>query len=368
MSQIDELKGLVSDTLESQGILNKIRAQLRLHVFNALNTVDNNNNPAYSSNNNKLNDIQATETDSLIINLFSEFLSFYELDYTANVFHNETKTKATNTDRNQLASSLKLSNNNTDKPLLYELIERASNSNSSENESKSKQAAEALTAASNQSVPRKSALAGASAGSRGAKPSVSFSASLENSQDEDSLREAEALAANKPPAPTNKPTLSQFNTSSTSASTPATSGLSSLSGLPSLSGSKLASLPKLAPISNTKTPSTATSFAATNVEDSFEDSALEDQKKLATVEQQLAQLTKPQTNAVSSNNAAPAAASPSAAPPTQLDYDQDYADEFGDSASLNHSNPHLSQSNESINEEIPEEDIVVETENYSEEF
>ena len=125
---MDELKGLISETLESRGVLNKIRAELRRAVWLAVNEQEEQTNSALIHN--KTAALQENEADKLVLELIHEYLEFYELDYTLNVFESEAKFKNVNTSRRKIAENMNLQDNNTNKPLLYELIQNRSNNSS----------------------------------------------------------------------------------------------------------------------------------------------------------------------------------------------------------------------------------------------
>jgi hypothetical protein len=68
--------------------LSNSQAQIRKHVFDVIEEQDSGNKAA---ENDKVALIRHTPTDQLTLQLVREFLDFYELDYTASVFHSEAR-------------------------------------------------------------------------------------------------------------------------------------------------------------------------------------------------------------------------------------------------------------------------------------
>jgi FGFR1 oncogene partner len=64
------------------------QAQIRKHVFDVIEEQDSGNK---SAENDKVALIRHTPTDQLALQLVREFLDYYELDYTASVFHSEAR-------------------------------------------------------------------------------------------------------------------------------------------------------------------------------------------------------------------------------------------------------------------------------------
>src|SRR4051812_8209762 len=102
---MEELKSVVASTLEKQGILAKLRAQLRAHVFAAIEAQEQENAGVIGTNTKsapptagldsqaikRLATIQATPAGSLVLELIKEWLEFYELDYTASTLLAEAR-------------------------------------------------------------------------------------------------------------------------------------------------------------------------------------------------------------------------------------------------------------------------------------
>jgi|TARA_B110000091_G_C13726158_1_gene436937 FGFR1 oncogene partner len=81
------LKNAVAQTLESKGVLGRIRAQLRAAVFTAIDTQEKKNGIYYE--NQKLNRLQKTEEGRAAIALVHDFLECLDLHSTKSVFLSE---------------------------------------------------------------------------------------------------------------------------------------------------------------------------------------------------------------------------------------------------------------------------------------
>ena len=116
-NNLDELKQIVTKSLESKGILGKIRARLRMHVFEAIDGEEEN-----KLVNERLQSIESTVEKKIALNLVREFLQYYQLDYTASVL----KAEAQLTDKNEVNRELLSKNTATDitsnGPLLENII------------------------------------------------------------------------------------------------------------------------------------------------------------------------------------------------------------------------------------------------------
>ncbi|XP_063684672.1 centrosomal protein 43-like [Bolinopsis microptera] len=83
-----ELRDLVTQTLENNGLLGKIQAQLRAGVFLALEDTDKKNRKVH--HNKRLQQFLSTKEGLLAAGIVQEFLEFFQLDYTGAVFEPET--------------------------------------------------------------------------------------------------------------------------------------------------------------------------------------------------------------------------------------------------------------------------------------
>ncbi|XP_059170378.1 centrosomal protein 43-like isoform X2 [Physella acuta] len=84
-----ELRDLVAQTLETNGTLGKLRAQLRASVFLALEDQENGQSKAPFLNKN-LRNFLSTKEGMLVTSLVQEFLEFFNLEFTLAVFKPET--------------------------------------------------------------------------------------------------------------------------------------------------------------------------------------------------------------------------------------------------------------------------------------
>ncbi|XP_073259153.1 centrosomal protein 43-like isoform X3 [Porites lutea] len=128
-----ELRDMVAQTLESKGVLGKIRAQLRASVFLALEEQEGAEGKMPLMNPD-LKKFLNTSEGRLVTGLVREFLEYFELDFTIAVFDPETNFSDKYTGRNNLARELKLQDidGNSNQPLLAEVIKRLSPSTSDE--------------------------------------------------------------------------------------------------------------------------------------------------------------------------------------------------------------------------------------------
>eukprot|EP01083_Nonionella_stella_P141830 437701_1 len=121
---IDELKAIVSKTLEKQGILAKAQAQLRKHVFEALSSTEQQNASHYNVSP-KINENDTN--DKFAMALIRDFLEYHHLDYTLSLMNTESQKKmevTQNITRNEIASRLGLGAQkpNPESSLLNQLV------------------------------------------------------------------------------------------------------------------------------------------------------------------------------------------------------------------------------------------------------
>ncbi|XP_038659018.1 FGFR1 oncogene partner isoform X4 [Scyliorhinus canicula] len=89
-----ELRDLLVQTLENSGVLNKIKAELRAAVFLALEEQERVENKTPLVNE-SLKKFLNTKDGRLVAGLVTEFLQFFNLDFTLAVFQPETNTELT---------------------------------------------------------------------------------------------------------------------------------------------------------------------------------------------------------------------------------------------------------------------------------
>lgn len=85
---MEELKNIVIQTLESNGILGNLRAQLRSSVFKVIDSQDKNlkDGCGFQWENPLAPKIVETTEGMLCIDIIREFLEFYRMDYTLSTF------------------------------------------------------------------------------------------------------------------------------------------------------------------------------------------------------------------------------------------------------------------------------------------
>jgi len=86
----EQLRDLVAATLEKEGVLGKIKAQLRAHVYLSLEGESKGKAPAQDSKNVKLAAFLSNTNGRLVASLVREFLQFFDLDFSLAVFDPET--------------------------------------------------------------------------------------------------------------------------------------------------------------------------------------------------------------------------------------------------------------------------------------
>uniref|UniRef100_A0A8D0L206 Centrosomal protein 43 n=1 Tax=Sphenodon punctatus TaxID=8508 RepID=A0A8D0L206_SPHPU len=119
-----ELRDLLVQTLESSGVLNKIKAELRAAVFLALEEQEKVENKTPLVNE-SLKKFLNTKDGRLVASLVAEFLQFFNLDFTLAVFQPESSTLNGLKSRENLARDLGIVEaEETNGPLLLEVVRR----------------------------------------------------------------------------------------------------------------------------------------------------------------------------------------------------------------------------------------------------
>ncbi|XP_028579714.1 centrosomal protein 43 isoform X2 [Podarcis muralis] len=120
-----ELRDLLVQTLETSGVLNKIKAELRAAVFLALEEQEKVENKTPLVNE-SLKKFLNTKDGRLVASLVAEFLQFFNLDFTLAVFQPESSTLNGLEARENLARDLGIIEAKATKegPLLLEVIRR----------------------------------------------------------------------------------------------------------------------------------------------------------------------------------------------------------------------------------------------------
>ena len=112
MSSVNELKEVLKDHLDSKGILDKLRTELRTEIFSALNDEDSNPHKNLSKENILIND------------LIKEYLAFNGYLYTKSVFDSESGNPKERLGRDIIATELNVVENKQTQqlPLMYSLV------------------------------------------------------------------------------------------------------------------------------------------------------------------------------------------------------------------------------------------------------
>ncbi|KAM9195514.1 centrosomal protein 43 isoform 2-T2 [Mergus octosetaceus] len=120
-----ELRDLLVQTLESSGVLNKIKAELRAAVFLALEEQEKGEKKTPLVNE-SLKNFLSTEDGRLVTGLVAEFLRFFNLNFTLSVFQPETSTLNGLDGRENLARDLGIieAEGTVGGPLLLEVVKR----------------------------------------------------------------------------------------------------------------------------------------------------------------------------------------------------------------------------------------------------
>ncbi|NXF41518.1 FR1OP protein, partial [Nyctibius bracteatus] len=120
-----ELRDLLVQTLESSGVLNKIKAELRAAVFLALEEQEKVENKTPLVNE-SLKNFLGTKDGRLVAGLVAEFLRFFNLDFTLAVFQPESSTLNGLDGRENLARDLGITEaeGTVGGPLLLEVVRK----------------------------------------------------------------------------------------------------------------------------------------------------------------------------------------------------------------------------------------------------
>ncbi|XP_052242723.1 centrosomal protein 43-like isoform X2 [Dreissena polymorpha] len=128
-----ELRDLVAQTLETNGVLGRIRAELRANVFLALEDQESVKNKTPFLNQD-LKKFISTKEGHNVVELIREFLDFFNLEFTQAVFGPESGCGSNVETRGHLAKELSLPDASggaaAKQPLLLEVLKRAQGSHS----------------------------------------------------------------------------------------------------------------------------------------------------------------------------------------------------------------------------------------------
>jgi FGFR1 oncogene partner len=124
---MDELKNLVIQTLETNGILGQLRAQLRSCVFKVIDNQEQveKGQSSFHWENPNARKVMQTASGVICAELVREFLEFYRLDYTLQIYLPEVNlNKASSMSKEDLARRAGLTGATIDsKPIMVQLLE-----------------------------------------------------------------------------------------------------------------------------------------------------------------------------------------------------------------------------------------------------
>ncbi|CAB3978857.1 FGFR1 oncogene partner [Paramuricea clavata] len=122
-----DLRDLVAHTLENNGVLGKIKAELRANVFMVLDAQDKNETNQLPVINENLKNFIKTKEGRLVTGLVREFLEFFGLEYSLAVFDPESSFGDRYQGREGLADELNVNNVvSSSKPIISSLVENHS--------------------------------------------------------------------------------------------------------------------------------------------------------------------------------------------------------------------------------------------------
>ena len=112
MNSIEELKSSLKETLIKEGILNKIKAEMRKGIYDI---IDRDNNPKPN----------LTKENYIINLLIKEYFDYNNYSFSSNVFESETGQLKNDFNRNELTKELNIieGENNKNRPILYSILQ-----------------------------------------------------------------------------------------------------------------------------------------------------------------------------------------------------------------------------------------------------
>jgi FGFR1 oncogene partner len=122
---MDDLKQLVIQSLETNGVLGQVRAQLRSCVFKTIDNQDQveQRRSSFHWENPLARKMREDSQACVATEIIREFMEFYRLDYSLAVFGPEANLSGKTENRADLASKVGLKSTPQKKPLLVHLIE-----------------------------------------------------------------------------------------------------------------------------------------------------------------------------------------------------------------------------------------------------
>ncbi len=132
---MDDLKNVVIQTLEEEGTLGQLRAQLRARVFKA---IEKNAEPAakqaagFQWQNPAAQKVHETEEARLVAHMIKEYLDFYRMEYTLSVYVPEAAlSNQESLSREELQRKAGLQSQ-TQTPLLVQMLKQLKSSGNSQ--------------------------------------------------------------------------------------------------------------------------------------------------------------------------------------------------------------------------------------------
>jgi len=126
MQEMNEMKNLVIQALEARGSLSQLRAQVRASVFAAIEDQASQSlgkKNAFHWENSLCQELHKTQTGMAAIELMHEFMEYFRMDYTLNVFSSESNYKKGACTRESLIKQLRIESQDK-KPLLLLMLEQ----------------------------------------------------------------------------------------------------------------------------------------------------------------------------------------------------------------------------------------------------
>jgi hypothetical protein len=92
--EMNNLRNLVIQGLEAKGVLSKLRAQIRANVFQIiLQQESGDSQSAFYDENPIIQKVRNSEEGLLALELINDFFNYCKMDYTQNLFQNESNLK-----------------------------------------------------------------------------------------------------------------------------------------------------------------------------------------------------------------------------------------------------------------------------------
>ncbi|GAB5365672.1 hypothetical protein AAMO2058_001078000 [Amorphochlora amoebiformis] len=121
MDEIEELQATVAKTLEARGVLAKLRAELRRHVFEVMEQSEKKGDKGRSQ---PLASVLSSPQGELAVSLIADFLRCCSLEHTLSVFNSEADLRHNYMEKSELADALGAPPNApSHTPLILKLLE-----------------------------------------------------------------------------------------------------------------------------------------------------------------------------------------------------------------------------------------------------